>query len=187
MVGLIFYGVVMEMEAVRWSVLCVMAAAALGAVLGERLVSLQKENGALSGVIGTLGMWAVALLAALSERGWIGVCLGVLLVLPDLVSRYLEHRVNWEQIKQGRGLCMTAVLVLHHFPEGMAAGMSCITGGTGAAALCGAIVLHCIPETMLIQSSMRDSGFEKRVAYGVSVLSGVVTAVGVITGAMITG
>ena len=80
---------------------------------------------------------------------------------------------------------MAAVLVLHHFPEGMAAGLSCVTHSMGAVALCWAVVLHSIPETMMMFPAMQEAGFGRKGGYSAAAVSGVVTAAGVLLGAMI--
>lgn len=168
----------------------VLAAAAIGAVLGERLESAREADGELMSIFGTVLLWAVAGIVILPNLGekqgrGVAICLGLLLVLPELLSHVTERKENWETLRRGRSLCMAAVLVLHHFPEGMAAGLSCVTQGAGAAVLCWAIVLHSIPETMMLLSAMHEAGFGPRGSYGAAALSGIVTAAGVLTGAML--
>ncbi len=185
-----FHKVVMRMERLYVTVFGVLAAAVVGALLGERLESAREADGELMSILGTVVLWVIAAVVILPNLGKAegraaAVCLGVLLVLPDVLNCVAERWGDWERIRKGRSLCMVAVLVLHHFPEGMAAGLSCVTEGMGARALCWAVVLHSIPETMMIPPAMHEAGFGTRGAYAAAAVSGIVTAVGVLTGAMI--
>lgn len=168
----------------------VLAAAVSGAVLGERLESAREADGELMSILGTLALWVIAgivIVPSLGEKEGrvVAVCLGLLLVLPEVLSRVAERWGSCAYIRKGGSLCMAAVLVLHHFPEGMAAGMSCVSDGMGAAALCWAVVLHSIPETMMLLPAMHEAGFGKGGGYAAAAVSGIVTAAGVLTGAMI--
>ena len=178
------------MERLYLTVLGVLTAAAVGAVLGERLDSIREADGELVSILGTIALWVIAGIVILpnlwkGEGRGLAVCMGVLLVLPEVLSHVTERWGNCEQLRRGRSLCMAAVLVIHHFPEGMAAGLSCLSQGVGANALCWAIVLHSIPETMMILPAMHEAGFGRRGGYAAAAISGVVTAAGVLAGAMI--
>ena len=185
-----FFCVVMWMERVYLTVFGVLAAAVPGVVLGERLEAAREADGALMSILGTVLLWVIAGVVILpnlgkSEGRAAAVCMGLLLVLPEALSRATERYGDWERVRKGRSLCMAAVLVLHHFPEGMAAGLGCVSQSVGANALCWAIVLHSIPETMLLVSSMHDAGFGKWGGCGAAAISGIVTAAGVLAGALI--
>ena len=178
------------MERVFFTILGVLAAAAIGAVLGARLESARETDGALLSIFGTVLLWGIAGIVILpnlrTEEGrLLAVCMGVLLVLPELLSRVFEEWGAWAHIRKGRSLCMAAVLVLHHFPEGMAAGVSCVSQGAGAAALCWGIVLHSIPETMMLLPAMHEAGCGRRGGFAAAAVSGIVTAAGVLIGAML--
>ncbi len=170
------------------TVLGVLAAAAVGAVLGDRLERVRTGDSELYSSVGTVILWVVAAVVILPNLRQgngiaLAVCLGLLLVLPEVISHLTERWGNCEDIRRGRGLCMAAVLVLHHFPEGMAAGLSCMTEGAGA--LCWAVVLHSIPETMMLLPAMHEAGFGRKGGYAAAAVSGIVTAAGVLLGAMI--
>ena len=178
------------MEGVYLTVFGVLAAAALGAVLGDRLAAVRESDGELMSMFGTIVLWVIAGIVILpnlksGEGRAVAVCLGLLLVLPEVLSGIGERWCDGERIRRGRGLCMAAVLVLHHFPEGMAAGLSCVTHSMGAVALCWAVVLHSIPETMMMFPAMQEAGFGRKGGYAAAAVSGVVTAAGVLLGAMI--
>lgn len=168
----------------------VLVAAAAGAVLGERLEALRESDGELVSILGTIVLWVIGGIVILPNLGQkegraVAVCLGLLLVLPEVLSRLPERWGMGESIRKGRSLCMAAVLVFHHFPEGIAAGLSCASQGTGAAVLCWAIVLHSVPETMMLLPAMHEAGFGRRGGYAAAAVSGLVTAAGVLTGAML--
>ena len=178
------------MERLCATVFGVLAAAAIGAVLGERLEGAWEADGKLMSIFGTVVLWVIAGIVIIPNLGekqgrMVAICLGVLLVLPELLSHVTEQAGNWESFRKGRSLCMAAVLVLHHFPEGMAAGLSCVTQGAGAAALCWAIVLHSIPETMMLLPAMHEAGFGSGGGYTAAAVSGFVTAAGVLAGGMV--
>ena len=178
------------MEGAYLTVVGVLAAALTGAVLGERLEAARESDGELMSVLGTVVLWIVAGVVILPnlrqpEGRTLAVCLGILLVIPEVLNRFSERWGNCEQLRKGRSLCMAAVLVLHHFPEGIAAGLSCVSQDTGAAVLCWAIVLHSIPETMMILPAMHDAGFGRWGGYAAAAISGMVTAAGVLTGAIL--
>ena len=188
--GLIFSCVVMWMERLTLTVFGVLLAASVGAVLGDRLETVRESDHELMSIFGTVGMWAIAGIVILPNLGnregqTVAVCMGLLLVIPEVLSRATEGRGTPAIVQRGRSLCMAAVLVLHHFPEGMAAGLGCVTDGVGAAAFCWAVVLHSIPETMMLMPTMSDAGFGRRGGYAAAATSGIVTAIGVLIGGMI--
>lgn len=178
------------MDLVWFTVFGVLAAAVMGVALGERLEAVREGDSELPGALGTAMLWVVAgavILPNLRQGGAKGLslCLIVLLVLPELLSKLFADRECGGTLHRGGNLCAAAVLVLHHFPEGMAAGVVCGAQGVGAAALCWAVVLHSIPETMMLLHSLTEAGFGRwngRVGAAVSAL---VTAAGVLLGASI--
>lgn len=186
----IFYKVVIWMERMYLTLFGVLGASMIGAALGDRLEAVRESEGERMSALGTVILWVVAGIVILpnlrqSEGRGLAVCLGMLLIIPEVMNRISERWGSCEQLRKGRSLCMAAVLVLHHFPEGIAAGLSCVSQDTGAAVLCWAIVLHSIPETMMLLPAMHDAGFGREGGYLAAAVSGIVTAAGVLTGAML--
>ena len=156
--------------------------------MGERLDVVRKMDGERVSTMGTVVLWCVAavvIVPNLKDGGGriVAVCLGVLLVVPELLSCASERWGRGAKLRRGRSLCIAAVLALHHFPEGMAAGLSCVTQGAGAQAVCWAVVLHSIPETMMLMPTMQDAGYGKRGGRVAALVSGLVTVAGVLLGA----
>ncbi len=86
------------------------------------------------------------------------VCVGVLLgaVFLDVVSERCERLVPG--LDSNGGLLVLAI-VLHHLPEGMAAGVSFGTGdAANITAVCTGIALQNIPEAMMIPPAMARAG-----------------------------
>ena len=155
---------------------------------GERLDVVRKLDGEWLSGLGTVALWCVAavvIIPNLKDGGGraVAVCLGVLLVVSEVLSGVSERWGRGKSLRQGRNLCIAAVLALHHFPEGMAAGFSCVTQGAGNEAVCWAVVLHSIPETMLLISTMEDAGFGRWGGRVAAFVSGLVTVAGVLLGA----
>ena len=162
-----------------------MLAAILGAVLGERLDTVREMDGELVSSLGTIALWCVAAVVIIpnlkEDSGRVlALCLGLLLVIPEVLGKLSER---CERLRQGRSLCLAAVLALHHFPEGMAAGLSCVGQGAGGTAVCWTVVLHSIPETMMLLPAMQDAGFGVRGGRLAVAVSAMVTVAGVLLGA----
>ena len=165
------------------TVLGICAATMLGAVLGERL-------GVLTGIWGKLVKAGCGVLLAIIVVGAAKALFGednrVLSLAVVGAVLLLAEWISDEKRMQGYGtLLAAAVIALHHVPEGMAAGLSCTAGGSGCAAVCGAVVLHLIPETMVLMPMLQGEGYSRCSAYAAAGISGIMGIVGVLLGCCI--
>ena len=114
------------------------------------------------------------LLPSMQQQGTVGAVAGLMLgaLLLCGMNRAAEHRMT-EQGSEGAyvdGLMFVCAIAIHHFPEGLAAGVSFGTGdGSETAAVCTAIALQNIPEAMMIVPAMEPFGWRKSLcAAGIS-------------------
>lgn len=109
----------------------------------------------------------------------------VLICLLEIVGDRLERYGLKGSTQRIRSVLLVCVIAVHHFPEGMAAGLSAVNEGTAAVAVCGAVVLHSIPEAMVIMPTMRSAGFSLLWGYLAAAISGAMEIAGVLVGASI--
>ena len=171
------------MVAVILTTLGICAASVVGAVLGARLGEITGvwARGVKIGCMLLLGVIVVGGAKALFGEAMgplaLGLTAGVLLLPEWLCSEENQH---WTE-RYGK-LLLVAVIALHHVPEGFAAGISCRVGGVGCMAVCGAVVLHTIPETMVLMPMLGESEFPPWAAYGAAIVSGAMEILGVVLG-----
>lgn len=80
-------------------------------------------------------------------------------------------------------LLLTAAIAIHHFPEGIAAGVSFGTGDLGGAlTVAGGIAFQNVPEAMVIIPPLLKSGAGRRAAAAAAVISSAVEVAGVFFG-----
>lgn len=175
------------MNIVHLTVLGIAAATGLGAVLGERMGMLRGKWDRIMRGVGML-MTAVILLGILlplwQEKQGIGlmlVLLGMICLLEWLGSR-LERSGLQGSARRIRCIFLVTVIAVHHFPEGIAAGWS-IAKDSAVPAVCAAVVLHSIPEAMVIVPTMREARFSRLWGYLAAGVSGLTEIAGVLVGA----
>lgn len=84
---------------------------------------------------------------------------------------------------RNRALLFVLAIAIHHFPEGIAAGVSFGTGDFGdAVTVAGGIAFQNIPEGMIIIPPLLKTGTPRRRAVTVAVISGLVEVIGVFFG-----
>lgn len=82
-----------------------------------------------------------------------------------------------------RTMLFVLAIAIHHFPEGIAAGVSFGAGSVGAAVtVVSGIALQNIPEGMIIIPPLLKSGTGKRCAVTIAVISGLTEVIGVFVG-----
>ena len=108
------------------------------------------------------------LLPSMQQQGTVGAVAGLVLgaLLLCGMNRAAEHRMTGQGRAHGHvgGLMFVCAIAIHHFPEGLAAGVSFGTGdGSETAAVCIAIALQNIPEAMMIMPAMLPFGRGKSI------------------------
>ena len=79
-----------------------------------------------------------------------------------------EHHLDREA-KAGKILMFILSVAIHHFPEGLATGISYRGGNTVSAfSLAGGIALHNLPEAMIVVFLLLSAGISKKKAVGIS-------------------
>jgi len=86
-------------------------------------------------------------------------------------------------VSQSRALAFVAAIAIHHFPEGIAAGVSFGTGDlSDAVTVVSGIAFQNIPESMIIIPPLLKNGTGKRRASFIALVSGAVEVIGVFFG-----
>ena len=170
-------------------------ATALGSALGCLLDKVPQK---LSDVI-SCGAAGIMLCAAiqglvmpsveLSGGNPLPACVGIVLggVFLDSMNRAapkLLHRLELEcSSKQLRNAMFVLAIAIHHFPEGMAAGVSFGTGEvTDTILVCGGIAIQNIPEAMIIMPAMAQTGAERRKGFLAAAAGGGMEILGLVLG-----
>lgn len=170
------------------------AATLLGSVLGCVLRGLTGRTYRIVSSIATGIMLCAAIhglvLPALEDSGsGLVVCAGIgigtwfLWRLNGCVARELQGGRIAGSAHQIRSLMFVLAIAIHHFPEGMAAGVSFGTGeASETVAVCSAIALQNIPEAMMVMSAMAQTGTGKRAAFWAAGISGGIEILGLVFG-----
>lgn len=170
---------------------------AVGASVGFLFKSISPEfedglNGLAAGIM--LCAAALGLLLPAIEysagRIWLpplGILCGAgfLYMIGRLSTALAEHTRGQSGDDKGRSraVAFVAAIAIHHFPEGIAAGVGFGTGDLGdALPVAAGIAFQNIPEAMIIIPPLLGSGVGKRKAVAVSVISGMVEVVGLFLG-----
>lgn len=150
----------------------------VGGVLGDRFGMLRGRWAPLLQVVGAL-MLTVILIGVWQtlHDEVIVVCMMALICGAELLGNQMERMGHIGSTKRLRSLLGVSVIALHHFPEGMAVGMS------GSPAVCAAVVLHSIPEAMVIPPMLREAGYSRPWGFAATAISGAVEIMGVCAGA----
>ena len=165
------------------TILGICVAVAMGIILGQRLgaVTGPWETAVKIGCMFLLGVIVVGGAKALFGEKAGPLALGIaaaVLLLPEWLCAGEEQ---WRSRQYGK-LVLATVIALHHVPEGMAAGISCAVGGSTCAAVCGAVVLHTVPETMVLIPMLEGEDCPRGVAYVAAAVSGAMEILGVVIG-----
>lgn len=84
---------------------------------------------------------------------------------------------------QGRVLLFVAAIAIHHFPEGIAAGVSFGTQNASEIIMvCGGIAIQNLPEAAVIIAPMLNSGVSRRKAFVIALISGGMEVLGTFFG-----
>jgi len=122
------------------------------------------------------------LLSALEESGGVTVCGGIAVgaLLLYWMNGAVSKRIPSDP-QRVNGLMFAFAIAIHHFPEGLAAGVSFGMGETAdTAAVCTAIALQTIPEAMMIMPAM--AGYGRKKAVFAVMVSGLVEILGLTVG-----
>lgn len=175
------------MVGVSLTTLGICAAVVLGVVLGKQL-------GALTGVWASVVKIGCTVLLGIIVVGGAKALFGDAFGLPALaitalvllVPEWLSAAADGAGRKwQGEGcgkLLIVAVIALHHVPEGIAAGISCRVGGSACMAVCGAVAVHTVPETMVLMPMLTGEAYPRGTAYAAAAISGAMEILGVVIG-----
>lgn len=171
------------------------AATALGSIMGS---GLHRRHRSFNDIISCIaaGIMLCAAMQGLVEPSLsmsggnplpacMGIALGALFLnavnraAPKLLDR-MQVRCSDRQIRSG---LFVLALAIHHFPEGLAAGVSFGTGDiSDAAAVCAGIAIQNIPEAMIIMPAMAGTGAGKRAGYAAAAAGGAVEILGLVLG-----
>lgn len=165
----------------------------LGTTLGSSSVFFLKNklsdkmskvlNGIAAGVMVAASIWSLIIPATeFLEGSKIKICFGISIafiigiIFLIFSDKFLERLEN----KKYKNLLMIILAVtLHNFPEGMAVGSSFASDNfTGAMLLSIGIAIQNIPEGAIISMPILAAGGEKKKAFLIGVLSGIVEPIG---------
>lgn len=167
----------------------IVAATLVGAVMGRGLRNIRTKayeilTAIAAGIMLCAAIHGLLLPAvALSDMATGCVVMGVGAFLLAVGNRIAEEMFFGEAdaLHKLHGLLFVCAIVIHHFPEGMAAGVSF---GTGVRAetlsVCTAIALQNVPEAMMILPAM--SGFSHKKVAAALFASGGVELLGLVMG-----
>lgn len=172
--------------------LCTLAGAAAG-FLFENIPPAAEEllTAAAAGIMlgaAMLGLIVPSLELSGGHAPWItsaGIVCGALFLsgfgaLTPCLSRRMGAAADGNM---SSALLFAAAIVIHHFPEGAAAGVSFGTGDQGAAlTVAGGVAFQTVPEAMVIVPPLLKAGASRRGAALAALLSGAVEAAGVFFG-----
>lgn len=184
------------MEYILITAASIAVCSAIGAVIGFFFENIRPEledamSGAAAGVMLCAAVFGLILpsLEFSVDRAYlpcIGIFCGALfLTLINLAGPRLCRSIGMASSGDSdrRALLFVLAIAIHHFPEGIAAGVSFGTGDIGdAVTVVSAIAFQNIPEGMIIIPPLLKSGVPRRRAVTVAVISGLVEVVGVFFG-----
>lgn len=177
------------MLGVMLSAFSIIGATALGAILGLFLKDVKRKHYVVITAVAAGVMLCAAvhglLLSAIEQMSAVAVCIGVMCGAELLrwLNGWAERKcaADVHEKQRLRGLLFVFAIAIHHFPEGMAAGVSFGVGDcVETISVCTAIALQNIPETMMILPSM--SGFRNNKIIAAIVISGAIETVGLLMG-----
>ncbi len=170
----------------------------VGAVIGFLFENIPPEiedslSGAAAGIMlcaAVLGLVAPAVEFSGDKGAWlptVGIFCGALfLTFINLVGPRLTDRIGMKEgdsASRNRALLFVMAIAIHHFPEGIAAGVSFGTGDlSDAITVTTGIAFQNIPEGMIIIPPLLKAGTGRRRAAVIAAISGLVEVVGVFFG-----
>ena len=168
----------------------------VGSIIGYFFKSISQK--AYDGIIGfSSGIMICAALFGLIEPSLeygnsfsvITVCIGIIsgalfLSLIDKVTSGLKDVIGINSKReQGRVLLLVSAIAIHHFPEGIAAGVSFGSGNVSEIILvCGGIAIQNLPEAAIIIAPLISSGVTKSKAIVIAFISGAFEIAGTFIG-----
>lgn len=171
---------------------------AVGAVIGFLFKNIgptveDTVNGLAAGIMlcaAVLGLVLPSAEFSGEKAAWLPgvgiICGAAFLTLLSRAAPALARKMGMNggsELSRSRALAFVAAIAVHHFPEGIAAGVSFGTGDLGAAIpVAAGIAFQNIPEAMIIIPPLLSNGAGKRRALVVSVISGMVEVAGVFFG-----
>lgn len=168
-----------------------------GAVIGFLFEDIPPEvedtlSGTAAGIMlcaAIIGLVIPAIEFSGDKGGWlptVGIFCGALfLTAINLIGPRLSGKLGMDSRAEGssRALLFVMAIAIHHFPEGIAAGVSFGTGDiSDAVTVVSGIAFQNIPEGMIIIPPLLKNGASKGRAAVVAVISGLVEVLGVFFG-----
>ena len=170
----------------------------VGAVIGflfENIPSKVEDavSGAAAGIMlcaAVLGLVMPSMEFSGGKAAWLpalGIFCGAgFLTLINLAGPRLTEKIGMksgDRDSRDRTLLFVMAIAIHHFPEGIAAGVSFGTGDVSdAVTVCSGIAFQNVPEAMIIIPPLLKAGTGKRRAAVIAFISGFVEVVGVFFG-----
>lgn len=174
---------------------CIALAALLGALLGMVFGEIPKRINDLimsfaSGIMLCAAVCGLVLPAVeFAKRGGAAIaCLGILagaafIYAINRLLPFIFKKSREESSQLSKTLLFVAAIAIHHFPEGMAVGVSFCTENTASiVSVAGCIAAQNIPEGMVIVSPLLACAVSRKRTWLAALLSGLVGAVGVLFG-----
>lgn len=114
------------------------------------------------------------------------ICGSAFIMLCGRFSPFIERRMGLcggSDAHRKRAVAFVAAIAIHHFPEGIAAGVAFGTGSLGdALPVAAGIAFQNVPEAMIIVPPLLGGGVGRKRAVAISVISGMVEVIGVFFG-----
>ncbi|MDO4816223.1 MAG: ZIP family metal transporter [Bacillota bacterium] len=174
--------------------LCSLAGAVIGFLFEDIPPAVEDAvSGCAAGIMlcaAVLGLVVPSMNFSGSNAAWmpaLGIfCGAVFLSIINRGGPKLAGRLGMEKgdaDSRSRALAFVAAIAIHHFPEGIAAGVSFGTGDiSDAVTVVSGIAFQNIPESMIIIPPLLKNGTGKKRAAAVAVFSGAVEVLGVFFG-----
>lgn len=174
--------------------LCCAVGAAIGFLLKNIGPALEDGlNGLAAGIMlcaAALGLVLPSVEFSGGSATWLPsvgiICGAAFLTLIGKAAPMLTASMGFHggtELGRSRALAFVAAIAIHHFPEGIAAGVGFGTGDLGdAVSVAVGIAFQNVPEAMIIVPPLLGSGSGKRKAVLISVVSGAVEVLGLFLG-----
>lgn len=138
------------------------------AIMGLVLPAVELSTGSV-GLIPVVGIFCGAVFLSKMNR-----------LSPNILQRF---GVDGEDETKVRTAMFVLAIAIHHFPEGLAAGVSFGTGDlSDSITVCGGIAIQNIPEAMIIIPAMVNVGASKKTAFLIAFISGCAEVLGTFLG-----
>ncbi|MCI6647480.1 MAG: ZIP family metal transporter [Oscillospiraceae bacterium] len=182
---------------VLYAALAIGAATVFGALLGCAVGQLPARvddwvNSLAAGVMLCAAMMGLVIPSAELSMGSCGLmtvlgifCGAAFLSRMNALSPRILHACGVDDADDAKNRTAMFVLAIaiHHFPEGLAAGVSFGTGDLSESlTVCAGIAIQNIPEAMIIIPAMFHVGASRKTAFLIAILSGCAEAAGTFLG-----